>query len=180
LSTPKVRKETIGSLTNTSNLSSNINIGKNNTHIRTGSHEESKKLSLNDLKSPIGDVHIYSNHSNSNSKGVNKSSEEINLVRNDKDNMRILSNTNLFSYKESKHNSEILIEQLNKSELKSNPEFMDQLSRLISHHSATDVKELSNNKSNRTPTQNDNSNNSYELNDLKIDRAIQRANIDGI
>jgi len=73
-----------------------------------------------------------------------------------------------------------LIEQLNKSELKSNPEFMDQLSRLISHHSATDVKELSNNKSNRTPTQNDNSNNSYELNDLKIDRAIQRANIDGI
>ena len=69
MSTPKVRKETIGSLTNTSNLSSNINIGKNNTHTRTGSHEERPKISLNDLKSPMCDVHIYSNHSNSNSKG---------------------------------------------------------------------------------------------------------------
>lgn len=64
--------------------------------------------------------------------------------------------------------------------MKSNPEFLDQLSRLISQHSTTDVKELSNTKSNRTPTQNDNSNNSYELNDLKIDRAIQRSNIEGM
>lgn len=73
-----------------------------------------------------------------------------------------------------------MIEYLGKSELKSNPDFLDQLSRLISQHSTTDVKELSNTKSNRTPNQNDNSNNSYELNDLKIDRAIQRSNIENI
>jgi len=82
MSTPKVRKETIGSLSNTSNLSCNINLGKlsNNTHTRTSSHDDKPKISLNDLKSPMGDVHVYSNQSNSKSRGLNnsKSNEEIN------------------------------------------------------------------------------------------------------
>lgn len=106
LSTPKVRKETIGSLSNTSNLSCNINLGKvsNHAHTRTSSQDDKPKISLNDLKSPMCDVHVYSNQSNSNSRGlnVNKSGEEINDKGNEKENMQILSNTNLFSHKNNK------------------------------------------------------------------------------
>lgn len=141
ITTPKVKKETIGSISNTTNLSCNINIGKLNSHTRTSSHDERPKISLNDLKSPLGDVHVYSNQSNSNSRVQNKSSEEIITSKHEQDNMRILSNTNLFSQKDTKYDSGQLIEQLSKSELKTNPEFMEQLNRLISQHSTTDVKE---------------------------------------
>jgi len=62
--------------------------------------------------------------------------------------LQILSNTYLFSNNEKKCNSKDLIEKLSKSKLKTNPEFILQLNKLIIQHSNTDIEELSNLKCN--------------------------------
>lgn len=63
----------------------------------------------------------------------------------DEDNIRILSNTNLFTNNNINNQSDdkygSLIDKLSKSDLKSNTDFMNQLNKLISEHSASENKD---------------------------------------
>jgi len=63
----------------------------------------------------------------------------------DEDNIRILSNTNLFTNNNINNQSDdkygSLIDTFSKSDLKSNTDFMNQLNKLISEHSASENKD---------------------------------------
>lgn len=173
ITTPKLRKDNGVLKTNHAfSQISDISINANNTSKNEIINRPNEnKLSINDLKSPIDNAQ-YTNQSDS----IPRLSDK---KENDDDHIRILSNTNLFSNTNPNNQSEDtivnLIDKLSKSDLKTNPDFMNQLTKLISQHSASSIKDnLIENSNNKSLNINENSNNSYELTDLKIERAQQR------